>query len=198
MSIFDKENLASHREDQQVQFEVNGIQLKFHTTWGIFSPKQIDEGTRLLLKHLDVKEDEKALDLGCGYGPIGIAIAKQANNGEVIMIDRDFISVEYCQKNIQLNHLTNATTQLSNGFQHIPKDKKFSLIVSNLPAKVGNEMMSLFLHDAWQHLEPGGRLVVVHIGGLKNFIKRGFKEVFGNYSKVKQGKIYTVAETRRP
>ena len=198
MSIFDKENLANYRKDQQVQFELNDIQLKFHTTWGIFSPKQIDEGTRLLLKHLDVREDEKALDLGCGYGPIGIAIAKQASKGEVFMIDRDFISVEYCQKNIQLNHLTNATAQLSNGFQHIPKDKKFSLIVSNLPAKVGNEMMSLFLHDAWHHLEPDGRLVVVHIGGLKNFIKRGFKEVFGNYSKVKQGKIYTVAETRRP
>ena len=193
MSLFDPNNLDAFREDQTVEYQLQGKLFRFSTTWGIFSPKQIDEGSHLLLQHLSVAEDETCLDLGCGYGPLGICIAAQAPNGQVTMVDRDFISVEYCQKNIQLNSLDNAKAQLSNGFNHLPDDQKFSLIVSNLPAKVGNEMMSLFLHDAKQHLAPDGRLVVVHIGGLKNFIKRGFKEVFGNYKKVKQGKIYTVA-----
>jgi 16S rRNA G1207 methylase RsmC len=196
MSLFDEQNLASFRADQSVDFTLNNKSFRFITTWGIFSPRQIDDGSQLLLKHLDVAEDETCLDLGCGYGPLGICIAAQAPKGQVTMVDRDFVAVEYCQKNIQLNGLTNATAQLSNGFNQIPAEARFSLIVSNLPAKVGNEMMSLFLHDARQRLVPGGRLVVVHIGGLKNFIKRGFKEVFGNYKKVKQGKIYTVAQAQ--
>ena len=198
MSLFDHENLASFREDIEVEYNCDGKPYRFVTTWGIFSPRQIDEGSRLLLDHLTVSENDSVLDLGCGYGPLGICIAGAASQGTVLMVDRDFVAVDYCQKNIRLNGLMNAEAQLSNGFQHIPTDREFSLVISNLPAKVGNEMMSLFLHDSYQRLQPGGRLVVVHILGLKSFIKRGFKEVFGNYKKLKQGKRYIVAEARKP
>lgn len=197
MSLFDEENLASFREDLEVEYNCYGKPYRFITSWGIFSPRQIDEGSRLLLDNLVVSDDDSVLDLGCGYGPLGICIAGAATQGSVLMVDRDFVAVEYCQKNIKLNGLTNAEAQLSNGFQHVPADREFSLVVSNLPAKVGNEMMSLFLHDSYQRLKPDGRLVVVHILGLKSFIKRGFKEVFGNYKKLKQGKRYIVAEARR-
>ena len=197
MSLFDANNLDSFREDLEVQFNCFEHSFRFTTAWGIFSPKQIDEGTKLLLEHITVNEDDHIFDLGCGYGPLGICLGSQATKGSVLMVDRDFVAVEYCQKNIALNQLSHAECQLSNGFQHIDKNREFTLIVSNLPAKVGNEMMSLFLHDAHLRLKPGGRLVVVHILGLKNFIKRGFKEVFGNYKKLKQGKSYIVAEATR-
>ena len=65
--------------------------------------------------------------------------------------------------------------------------------MSNIPAKVGNELLSLFLIDSLKHLEPGGRIYVVTITGIRRYIERSFKEVFGNYKKVKQGKTYTVA-----
>ncbi len=198
MSLFDQANLTAFRQDLHIDFECKDIHCRFKTCWGIFSPRQIDDGTRLLLENLRVAEDETAMDLGCGYGPLGIWIAKSAPKGSVLMVDRDFVAVEYCRQNIGLNNLDNTEVKLSNGFQHISPEQKFSLVVSNLPAKVGNEMMSLFLHDSYQHLQPGGRIVVVHILGLKNFIKRGFKEVFGNYNKIKQGKNYIVAEARRP
>ena len=197
MSLFDVENLATFREDLEVHYNCFGRAFRFTTAWGIFSPKQIDDGTRLLLEHISVNEDDEIFDLGCGYGPLGICLGSQAPKGSVVMVDRDFIAVEYCQRNIALNQLHNAQCQLSNGFQNVEQNKQFTLIVSNLPAKVGNEMTSLFLHDAYKHLKPGGRLVVVHILGLKNFIKRGFKEVFGNYKKLKQGKSYIVAEASR-
>ena len=198
MSVFASENLEKYRQDLTVQYPLKGFNFHFNTTWGIFSPRAIDEGSQLLLNHLEINPDEHCLDVGCGYGPIGICIAKQAPQGSCVMLDKDFVAVEYAQKNIKSNALTNCEAILSNGFNQLDKDRKYSLIVSNLPAKVGNEMTSLLLHDAYHSLEPGGRLVVVHIGGLKNFIKRGFKEVFGNYKKIKQGKIYTVAQAVKP
>ena len=148
----------------------------------------------MLLDVTQVKPDDDCLDLGCGYGPLGLTLAKMAPNGKTTLIDKDFVAVDYCIKNSQLNNLTNCEILLSNGFDQI-RDKKFDLIVSNIPAKVGNEMLWLFLNDAYNQLNPGGRLVVVTISGLSKFMKREFKALFGNYKKLKQGKTYTVAQT---
>jgi 16S rRNA G1207 methylase RsmC len=104
------------------------------------------------------------------------------------------VAVEYAKKNCALNKLNNTEVFLSNGFNQIPADYCFDVIVSNLPAKVGNEQHYLYLFDAYDRLKPGGRFVVVTINGLREFIARTFKEVFGNYDKLKQGKTYTVAQ----
>lgn len=178
-----------------IQFETTLKEqlLKFNTTWGVFSPREIDAGTQLFLKHLEINEDEIALDIGCGYGPIGLCIASYAKNGEVHMVDKDFVAVDYANKNAQQNNLSNAKAYLSNGLSAVPKDTKFTTIVSNIPAKVGKEMLSIMLHDVHQHLTPGGQFVVVTINGLRQYMKRNFMEVFGNYKKVKQGKDYTIS-----
>jgi len=81
---------------------------------------------------------------------------------------------------------------LSNGLDQIGS-RQFNLIVSNIPAKVGNELLSLFLIDSYTHLEKNGRFYVVTISGIRKYIERSFKEIFGNYKKIKQGKTYTVA-----
>lgn len=86
----------------------------------------------------------------------------------------------------------NAECLLSNGFDQIP-EQQFDLIVSNIPAKVGKEMLYIYLFDALKYLKPGGAFYIVTITGLRQFFKRGFEEVFGNYKKLKQGKTYTVA-----
>ena len=70
---------------------------------------------------------------------------------------------------------------------------EFDVIVSNSPAKVGKEMLYIYLFDALEYLKPGGSFYIVTITGLRQFFKRGFLEVFGNYDKIKQGKTYTVA-----
>jgi 16S rRNA G1207 methylase RsmC len=82
---------------------------------------------------------------------------------------------------------------LSNGLAQIDKSRKFDIIVSNVPAKVGKEMLYIMLDDAHAHLKPGGRIVLVTISGLREFFKRTLVETFGNYDKIKQGKDYTVA-----
>jgi len=190
--MLDKKQLDEYRKDIQFSETLCEQQLKFTTTWGIFSPREIDDGTQLLMKYLKVNEDDDCFDLGCGYGPIGLTLAKLAPKGETLLVDKDFMAVEYSNKNAALNNISNAKAILSNGFQHVDSSRRFNVIVSNVPAKVGKEMMSLMLHDAHQHLKEDGKLYLVTVNGLRQYMKRNLKEIFGNYKKVKQGKAYTI------
>lgn len=187
-----REYLQQLRQDIIFSEHLCGHTLTFHSTWGIFSPREVDEGSRLLLELMTIRTADDCLDLGCGYGPIGMVMARQAPQGHTLLVDKDFVAVEYARQNIQLNRLENAEAILSNGFSAIGQ-RRFDVIASNIPAKVGNEMLTLFMHDAQAHLKPGGRLYVVTINGLRQYIKRNFNEVFGNYDKLKQGRSYTVA-----
>ena len=180
------------RRDRHIETRLRGQHLELAATWGLFSPKDIDEGSDLLLRHLEVNPDDRCLDLGCGYGVLGLTVAKLAPRGHVTLVDKDFVAVEYSRKNARTNAVENTETLLSNGLSAV-LDRRFDLIVSNVPAKVGKEMWHIMLEDSRRTLKPGGRIVVVTINGLRPFIKRAFTETFGSYKKLKQGKTYTVA-----
>ena len=172
-----------------------GHPLTFHHL-GLFSPKGIDDGTRLLLGHLDVQPDDRAIDLGCGYGPLGLAIARSAPDGNCLMVDRGFVAVQYANANARRNRVDNAEAMLSDGLRHVP-ERTFTLAVTNLPAKDGKNGLPVFQRylrtpRAWRpvlrrrHQRPAAVRA------------RAFKGVFGNHL-VKQGKQYTVAlAERRP
>ncbi len=180
------------RQDMTIHSEWHSLRLSFCTTWGLFSPRAIDVGSLMLLKYLDINTDDDCLDLGCGYGVLGLNMAKVAPEGKILLLDKDFVAVDYAEKNRLLNNIDNAECILSNGFNQIPR-QQFDIIVSNIPAKVGKEMLYIYLFDALKYLKPGGSFYIVTITGLRQFFKRGFTEVFGHYEKIKQGKTYTVA-----
>jgi len=169
-----------------------GQSLTFHTTWGLFSPREVDAGSRLLLEYLEVGEDTKSLDVGCGYGALGLTLASLSPAGAVTMVDKDFVAVEYCRKNAALNNLLNTEIILSNGLNQVTQDG-FDLVITNLPAKSGKELYTLMFCDSYRLLKPGGKCCIVTINGLRQFVKRNFVEIFGNYKKLKQGSVYTVA-----
>ncbi len=123
---------------------------------------------------------------------LGLCLAKRAPRGHTLLVDKDFVAVDYAEKNRVHNGIDNASCLLSNGFAQIPP-RRFDVIVSNIPAKVGKEMLYIYLFDALDYLKPGGAFYIVTITGLRRFFQRGFGEVFGNYEKIKQGKTYTVA-----
>ena len=195
--MLNREQLEQLRRDIVLDAEIRGHRLRLPSTWGLFSPREIDEGTRLLLERVEPAPDADCLDLGCGYGAIGLALAALAPRGQTLLVDKDFVAVDYANANARRNDLPNARAILSNGFDQVPKDLRFDLVASNIPAKVGKELLALLLHDAYARLKPGGRLYVVTINGLREFMKRNLKEVFGNYDKLKQGAHYTVAIAER-
>jgi 16S rRNA G1207 methylase RsmC len=184
--------LEKLRRDLVFSETIRGEQLTFHTTWGLFSPKGLDQGSRLLLDQLEVHPDDDTLDLGCGYGPLGLTLARLAPRGTSLLVDKDFVAIEYSRKNAELNGIRNVEVFLSNGFDQVGM-RQFDLVVSNLPAKTGKELYYLYFYDALIRMKPGARIYVVTITGLRKFIQKAFLEVFGNYNKIKQGRTYTVA-----
>jgi 16S rRNA (guanine1207-N2)-methyltransferase len=185
-------NIEQLKEDIVFKDNIRGFELTIHSTWGLFSPREVDPGSRLLLNSLEIGDSDAFLDMGCGYGIMGLVMAKLAPHGKVYMIDKDFVAVEYARKNADINHLTNCEVLQSNAFSHISDDLMFDVIVSNLPANVGKEMLYIILSDAKKHLKKDGKLYVVTIAGLREFIKRNFREILGNYDKVKQGRDHAV------
>ena len=159
---------------------------------GCFHPREIDAGSRLLLEHIEVDEGTHSLDVGCGYGALGLTLAAMSPKGTATLIDKDFVAVEYCRRNAAANGLENTEIFLSNGLNQVEQDG-FNLVVTNLPAKSGKELYTLMFCDVYSKLQPGGRFYIVTINGLRQFVKRNFVEIFGNYKKLKQGPVYTVA-----
>jgi 16S rRNA G1207 methylase RsmC len=181
------------KQDIIFEAQLRGNRFIFHSTWGLFSPEHVDEGTRLLVEEVNVGTGDTILDLGCGYGALGLPLAKMTNPGLVYMADKDFIAVEYAKKNAKINNISNCRVYLSNGFDQLPNDIRFDKIVSNLPAKVSKELFWILFNEAKHYLKPGGAFYVVTIKGLKEFIKRNFQEIFGNYKKLGQSSNYIVA-----
>ena len=191
-----REIIDKYRQDLLVSETLCGQSMQFYTSWGLFSPREVDAGSRLLLDHIPSVDRSSILDLGCGYGAIGLTLARLNPQASVTLVDKDFVAIEYCQKNADLNKLSNCRVLLSNGFNQVPPGT-CDLIVSNLPAKSGKELYYLMFYDTFERLSDGGEFYIVTINGLRKFVKRAFTEVFGNYKKLKQGSTYTVAKATK-
>ena len=180
------------RRDIVFTEQLRGFELTFHSRWGLFSPRAVDEGTHLLLRHIELDEEAGCLDLGCGYGAIGLTLARLAPRGHTTLVDKDFVAVDYARANAQRNAIRNCEAMLSDGLEQLG-DRRFDVIASNLPAKAGNEAYQILFADAARQLRPGGRIYVVTLSAMRRFIERAFGEAFGNYEKVKQGRHHTVS-----
>lgn len=142
--------------------------LRFALSQSLFSSHQIDTGTRHLLKtleDLDPQRTRKVLDLGCGYGPLGLAIARIAPTAEVQLIDRDALAVAFADHNAALNGLANTRAYGSLGYDDV-SDHDFDLIVSNIPGKAGETVIRSLLLDARHHLTPEGFVAIVIVNPL--------------------------------
>jgi len=201
-----KITLAELKKDMEIRTSLMNKGFTFKTTWGLFCPEEIDVGTKLLLKAISEDEnvlktlvgnEPEVLDIGCGYGPIGIAIAKAFPTTSVDLIDKDFVAVEYSKKNAIENNTLNVSAFLSNGFSHVPADKKYSLIVSNLPAKVSKEFFWILFGETFDHLETDGYFVVVVIKQLEIMARKNFNTLFGNSEVIARDKTYSVVVTRK-
>lgn len=178
--------------DILIRENIRGFNLIFHSALGLFSAEKIDSGTKLLLDSLEVERGDICLGLGCGYGAIGIVLAKLNPTGKIYFTDRDFIAVEYAKRNCEINNVKNFKAILSNGFSYL-HGLSFDFIASHLPTHISNKLLAWIIEDAQNHLAKNGRFCVVTVSALQPFIKREFEKVFGNYTKIIHNNLYTVS-----
>jgi len=172
--------------------KLRGFDLTFKTTYDLFSYRRIDNGTQLLIDTIKVNNGDTCLDLGCGYGAVGISLAKLNPNGKIYFVDRDFVAVDFSKENCRVNKVTNYEARLSNGFSNLEK-LSFDIIASNLPTHIAKEALELIIAEAKNHLNVNGRFYVVTVNRLRPYIQRELEAVFGNYEKVSQNKDYTIS-----
>ena len=160
------ENLKS--EINKINIQINNHPFSFYTDNGVFSKKGLDFGTRTLLENIP-KLKGKVLDLGCGYGPIGIYI-KKTNDVIVDMVYINLRSLDLSKKNSLLNKVEVNIFE-SNGYQNI--NDKYDYIITNPPIRVGKTILYDLLLNAKEYLNQNGELwlVINKDQGAKSLMK---------------------------
>ncbi len=149
----------------EVYLPVGDERLPLHTDAGVFSKGKIDRGTRLLLAAMErgslaLPEDGDVCDLGCGYGPIGIAVAKMRPKTRVYMVDINPRAVELAERNVRRHRLGNVQVRRGDGVS-VFAPQRFDLIITNPPIRAGKAQVHALLTEAKEWLVPGGRLALV-------------------------------------
>jgi 16S rRNA (guanine1207-N2)-methyltransferase len=137
--------------------------LRFEVDAGVFAASGLDPGTALLIENLVLARTDRVLDLGCGWGPIGIAAAKSAPEGYVILTDVNRRATRLANANLKLNAVSNAEVRVGEFFEPVASER-FNVIASNLPYHIGRPAILRLLAQAPEHLVPDGRLVIVGKG----------------------------------
>lgn len=165
-----------------ISWEVNGIQLEMETQNGLFSPENIDRGTLAMLSVTELKADDKLLDLGCGYGTVGIYAAMQGVN-KITMTDVNDKAVECSRKNIELNceklndnSRPEFNIMVSDGLDAVT-DRDYTIILSNPPYHADFNIPKRFIEDGFRHLAIGGRMVMVT--KRRTWYENKLRSVFG-------------------
>ena len=157
-------------EEKSINVIINDIKLKFIVDNGVFSKKGLDFGTRTLLENINLNEVKgDVLDFGCGYGPIGIYL-KKITNANIDMIDINERALKLANKNATLNNVK-VNIFKSNIYENI--NKKYNIIVTNPPIRVGKKVLYEILFKAKQYLKDNGQLwlVINKNSGAKSLTK---------------------------
>ncbi|WP_242855728.1 class I SAM-dependent methyltransferase [Ruminiclostridium josui] len=156
--------------------KVKDIDLKFETSNKVFSPKSIDKGTLAMLSVVEFEKTDKVLDLGCGYGIVGILAAKILGIENVVMTDKDSIAVELSKKNAALNSVEGVKIIQSDGFKNLD-EKDFTMILSNPPYHTDFSVAKEFIEKGFNRLCIGGRMYMVT--KRKDWYKNKLTAIFG-------------------
>jgi 16S rRNA (guanine1207-N2)-methyltransferase len=175
-----------------VNTRLRGERFKFLTASSVFSKKQVDPGTRLLIEAMQLPETGNVLDVGCGYGAVGIAAAASNPRLRVVMTDVNSRAVHLTRQNIKINNVHNA--EVRNGCLYNPiKDLTFMCILSNPPVSAGMETVKELITRAPQVMmaEATFQMVIRSKIGAKT-LPFVFKEAFGNFSVLERKSGYRV------
>jgi 16S rRNA G1207 methylase RsmC len=178
MSHYYSEKQTSILKLSKIKSELRCGQFEFYTGSGVFSIGKVDKGSEILINNAVVKDGWKVLDMGCGYGAVGIVMAKCYPKCKVVMTDVNKRAVKLARMNAKLN---NVDVEIKQGNLYEGVDEKFDAIIVNPPQKAGKDICFLIIEKAKKYLKKDGLLQVVarHQKGGKP-LQAKMEEVFGN------------------
>ncbi|MCF7926333.1 MAG: methyltransferase [Candidatus Izimaplasma sp.] len=191
---FDKNNDNLKSNPKEIAFRIHTVDLVFKTDHGVFSKNKLDRGTTVLLDYLEIKNTMKsALDLGCGYGVIGIYLAKRYDM-RVELIDINKRAINLTQTNITKNTV-DASALISDGFESITDT--YDLIITNPPIRAGKKVIYPWFKKAKDHLTKTGEFwfVINKKHGANSAIKY-VKEIYETVEVVGKKKGFRVIRCR--
>lgn len=155
---------------------INGIDFLFESVPSCFSPRHIDIGTLAMLSVVNFIETDKVLDLGCGYGVVGIFAAKFTSPNNVFLLDINEEALSCAQKNAVINHVEGINIIKSNAYENL-NECGFDKILSNPPYHSDFSVPKSFIEKGFNKLKIGGRLFMVT--KRKDWYKNKFISIFG-------------------
>lgn len=181
-----------------IRTHLRGRLFEFLTTSGVFSHKRVDLGTRLLIESMILPKEGYVLDLGCGYGAVGIAAAVFNRDLHVVMVDVNERAIRTAKENAKRYRVANV--DIRQGFLYEPvEDMKFDAILSNPPLSAGLRVVKHIILEAGEHLNDDGlfQLVVKSKIGGRQFA-RELEAAYGNVEVVAKKSGYRVLLSKKP
>ena len=187
------ENPMLDHKLEEWSFELRGKKFQFLTDSGVFSRNTVDFGSRVLIDAFEWEAlpTGRLLDVGCGYGPIGLSLA-YASERFVEMVDINARAVDLAQGNAKRNQIKNVAIHQSNIYEEVP-ETDYAAIVSNPPIRAGKKVVHEILTGAYPRLRTGGTLTIViqKKQGAPSAQKK-MQETFGNAEIVIKDKGYYI------
>lgn len=192
--MYFESNPNSQHDVHELSVELLGEHFQFLTDAGVFSKRMIDYGSQVLLNAISVESGEKILDLGCGYGPIGITLGK-VFQADVTMVDVNSRALELAQKNA-LNNGVEA--KIFESFCYDAISMAYDHIISNPPIRAGKKVVHKILEESVNYLTPKGKLTIViqkKQGAPSAKVK--MESLFGNCTVLKKDKGYYILQSEK-
>ncbi len=188
------ENPDAEHDIHKLKVQLLGQNMTFLTDAGVFSKKMIDYGSQVLLRCLDFHEHESILDVGCGYGTLGLTLVK-AKGVEATLVDINQRALDLARQNADRNQVL-ATIFQSNLYQNV--EGRFHHIISNPPIRAGKQVVHEVITGSYTHLLDGGDLtIVIQKKQGAPSAKAKMEEVFGNCEILKKDKGYYILRSRK-
>lgn len=195
MTHYYTNNVDLKSKQTRIPFTYRKHQITFLSDIGVFSKERVDYGSRVLLECMDIQKQQMSLlDVGCGYGTLGISLKTEYPWLDVEMVDVNERAISLTNQSIELNKLDHIKAYKSNIYEDVTGH--FDIIVSNPPIRAGKKVVFEILEKAYDHLNQQGELIIViqkKQGALS--AKKKMEEVFQNCQIVTKDKGYFILKS---
>ena len=188
---------SADKNEKKIEARLKGQQMTFTTDSGVFSRDRVDFGSQVMIEAIDERafSTGEVLDVGCGYGPVGLSLAKANPALHIDMIDVNERALELAKKNAELNGVSNVSIFLSFLYEQVEK-QTYGAVISNPPIRAGKQTVHKIITDAKEHLADNGVLIIViqKKQGAPS-AKKVMEETYGNVTRIGLDKGYWVLQS---